>query len=363
MHARSWLSTVPNQLPNPMYSDILFIINGAAAVHERSLRQHRTWCSTPRTRCIFLTDEAYEHESGMHVLTVAVESSERVHCAGLDEQEVAYQAAQYRFLRGLSLVFRQALADWVVLVDDDSFVLPASLRLLLGGLDHRQPVYLGEFANRGTASWACGGGGFAFSWAAMATMDLDACAQRHKALPRIGCDGALARPTAELLSNDFLVLLCARKHGVAPVRNFSCGTCGNQDGHSHNFTLERLASGSCAFMQNQASFAPHNLLPYMLANLRATMEAQRSVPSSLMFLNGGAGAALSAATSRSRRRSRRSASRPRAERSASQPGLAIVHRLYELVAAAPRQSEALWTSVGCERPNLSTRAPSPPPLL
>ena len=47
-------------------ADVLFVVNGAASVAERSLLQHRTWCRS--MKCVFVSDVAFPVDEGIYSL-------------------------------------------------------------------------------------------------------------------------------------------------------------------------------------------------------------------------------------------------------------------------------------------------------
>ena len=137
-------------------------------------------------------------------------------------------------------------------IDSELRDAPRMLVGLLGrtpGLRHTDSIFMGDFVDRGTGQFACGGGGFVFSRAALDAMDLKSCIRRY----HNGC-------ADEFLSNDVIVARCAADYGVRPVRDFSCGTCGLYD---RSFTVSQLRSGSCFFAQMQRSHNPLAYLPYI----------------------------------------------------------------------------------------------------
>ena len=230
-------------------SNILFIVNGGAAVAERSRLQHRTWCNG--FRCVFVTDEGFVADDGMLSIVVGAASNHSWACNTNDK----YWLAQLRFMQGLRAVQKLSRAWhvgvlWYTLVDDDSFVFTTSLLALLNRMDPSRALYMGDFSDVGTGSFACGGGGFVFSRAAFQVMDLDVClhkfAHGNCSLPR-GHDD-------RLVSNDVIVARCTDAFGVRAVRNFSCGTCGR---YNATFTRAAIRDGR-AHLSLPRSQSPHD---------------------------------------------------------------------------------------------------------
>ena len=115
-------------------SEVLFVINSARVVADRSLLQHRTWCAT--MRCVYVTDSAFAPDPGMLLVPLDGTSDRGPACRNDTTENRrrvrAYAYAQDRFLRGLASV-RALPAPWLVdikwyaLIDDDSYVFPPNL--------------------------------------------------------------------------------------------------------------------------------------------------------------------------------------------------------------------------------------------
>ena len=258
---------------------VLFAVLTSRATRRRAVIAAGSWCASAGASCLFFADEPSEGmaESPMMMLhwTVVSSSTPRGCCKQkrsggggggffCSPHRRKTLPAQYRYLPALRLARRATIvasgrAQWVVLLDDDSFVNVRRLRLLLAQYDARRAVMLGEFKH--DRSYACGGGGAVLSRHALLRLDLDAC---------------IARSSKRCMQSDWMLGECVR--AAAPVRaerqsraaavgrvqldaRHGCGSCAVQ-----NCTGEcalRLQAG-CHFMQNAAAHAP-----WILATMRS----------------------------------------------------------------------------------------------
>ena len=147
--------------------------------------------------------------------------------------------AQYRYLPALALVkrtepFASGRTQWVVLVDDDSYVFVRRLRRLLSGYRSTQPLMLGEF--RGDNAYACGGAGAVLSRAALLHLDLATC---------------IARTRRRCLQSDWQLGECvraARRPAIHLDARHGCGTCAATSRNGSDRYAGAPPAG-CHFMQ------------------------------------------------------------------------------------------------------------------
>lgn len=76
--------------------------------------------------------------------------------------------AMPKFITGMEMAFRRMPhKKWYVILDDDTFIIKDTLRLLLSHLNHNKPLYLGNAVGDYRARFAHGGSGVVLSGAAM----------------------------------------------------------------------------------------------------------------------------------------------------------------------------------------------------
>ena len=76
-----------------------------------------------------------------------------------------------QFIMGMELLYNQMPnAKWYVLLDDDTFVIKASLLAVLGRLDPSEPHYLGNAVGDFRGRFGHGGSGILISGAAMSQL-------------------------------------------------------------------------------------------------------------------------------------------------------------------------------------------------
>ena len=297
---------------------LLFVVVTSRATRRRALAAYESWCTDAAAAaswCRFMADKPFGGEdgaspprpAGLHWTVVrgatappagaCCRNGRGFFCSAHRKQTLA---AQYRFLPALALARRAApftsgRAQWVVLVDDDSFVFVRRLRRLLARYSPDQPLMLGEF--RADHRYACGGAGAVLSRAALRSLDLEGC---------------IARTRRRCLQSDWQLGECVRRarpavrlearHGcgtcATPARNCSgaSGESGRADGRAAALrgasTAEACAEpppAGCHFMQDAA---PH--VDWLLATANCSRVRAPSI------VHGGAGgrtiaAALAAA--------------------------------------------------------------------
>ena len=138
---------------------------------------------------------------------------------------------------------------WVVLVDDDAFVFVPRLLWILSRLDHRQPIYAGDFGSSGEATaagiphFACGGGGSVLSIAELRRMEVARCLTSYH---------------TRCMQSDWMIGGCARQHNVSELRELGCGTCDPRrlkEPRERAAVRQRLRDDRCFFLQNAEPFA------------------------------------------------------------------------------------------------------------
>eukprot|EP00741_Cyanophora_paradoxa_P020107 tig00021234_g19408.t1 len=111
----------------------------------------------------------------------------------------------YKPLPGIRKIYeaeREIPWDWLLIVDDDTFVMPTGLARLVASLDSSAPIYMGYFFQGGV--FAYGGAGFLLSRAAA-----------DRLYPRIP---ACVRDLRGLHGGDIRVGHCVRDHGAGEMR-------------------------------------------------------------------------------------------------------------------------------------------------
>jgi hypothetical protein len=126
---------------------IVMVVTGEAHVDDRLRRVLETW-GRPRP--------------GFHltVVTDAPLAATPAHdTLVFPETRGGHGQSQYKWALGINALARAA--DWVLVVDDDAFVVHASLQPLLRGLD---PARRALYGQRCSAEHFCGGAGFLVHW-------------------------------------------------------------------------------------------------------------------------------------------------------------------------------------------------------
>ena len=257
-------------------SEVLFVVLGSSRFRFRAQRAYTSWCQAARNvRCLFVADDdpvldaaSLEHDP-MPWVTIGG-TAPPDHCCAHERGRAsahrrsrgffctAHRAktlrAQYRFLPALLHVQRAAALRsdafrWVVLVDDDAFVFVPRLLWILSRLDHRQPIYAGDFGSSGEATaagiphFACGGGGSVLSIAALRRMDVARCLTSYH---------------TRCMQSDWMIGGCARQHNVSELRELGCGTCDPRrlkEPRERAAVRQRLRDDRCFFLQNAEPFA------------------------------------------------------------------------------------------------------------
>ncbi len=265
-------------MPAPASSDrgrlpsILFAVLTSRATRQRAAIAAGSWCSAAGASCRFYADEPLhggDHEDAFKLRQwTAISTTPPRGCCKQPQQQQQQQQqrrhgspggffcsahrratlpAQYRYLPALQLARRTAAVSsgrvqWVVLLDDDSFVFVRRLRSLLSRYDARRAVLLGEFKR--DRAYACGGAGAVLSREALRRLDLDAC---------------IAHSRRRCMQSDWMLGECVRraassgKGGVLLEGRHGCGSCASANCTSA--CAGRLRSG-CHFMQNASAHAP-----------------------------------------------------------------------------------------------------------
>lgn len=250
---------------------VLFIIVTSRATRSRAYDAFTSWCGAAiaaGSHCQFISDHPYAADgsaapAGMKWTVQKTTSPSPSSCCRngkgffCSPHRRRTLAAQYRYLPALALArglqpYVSGQADWVVLLDDDSFVFVRRLLRLLGRR-YRRPqqhaLMLGEF--KPDASYACGGAGAVLSRAALELLDLEAC---------------ISRTRRKCMQSDWQLGECvqrasARHRSVATATSATiqveashgCGSCADARA-TWNSTAARLRSG-CQFMQDANAHA------------------------------------------------------------------------------------------------------------
>ena len=157
--------------------------------------------------------------------------------------------AQYRFLPALQHVaaspaFTGGKFRFVVLVDDDSYVFVRRLLWLLSRIDHKRPLYLGDFGASpeaillGVKRFACGGGGSVLTAGALRRMDLAACTRRYHAM---------------CMQSDWMIGGCAMSYNVTALGELGCNTCDQR--YNAGRVKAMLKADRCFFSQIAEKYA------------------------------------------------------------------------------------------------------------
>ena len=275
----------------------LFVIVTSQSTQARAYDAFSSWCTdavAAGSECRFVADLPYTGKHGgrsylqrappgMHwIVQPPIPSPPSSCCRGgkgffCSEHRRRTLSAQYRYLPALALArqlepFASGRAQWVVLLDDDSFVFVRRLLRFLGRQyrrPHQHPIMLGEF--KPDRSYACGGAGAVLSRAALLRLDLQAC---------------IARTRRRCMQSDWQLGDCVRRakrddgrgaaepHGVAAgvyrqshrqssgtaaaraitlESAHGCGSCADASA-TVNSSLARLRAG-CHFMQEAGAHA------------------------------------------------------------------------------------------------------------
>lgn len=169
-----------------------------------------------------------------------------------------YVLGNMRYLLGYGLIQKRVYSDWVLLVDDDTRVFPQRSEFLRV-LDPTRPVMMGDFAEKGHSSFACGGGGFLFSKASFATIDFSRCVDSE----------VCSAPPLSWMVDHMLARCLAKEQNITLLSSYGCGTCSNV--WSPLYTIGQLTSGRCKFMHNQRSHSPKRYKKHVLAHLPLTV--------------------------------------------------------------------------------------------
>ena len=269
----------PAGAPPLTVDKVLFVVFGSARLRAKSERAHETWCSVHGANCLFVLDEhgATEHEldhSSLPALPLLRVSAARppAHCCPARRRRRLKQAAggapdphahlffcephravtlpaQYRFLPALQHVaaspaFTGGKFRFVVLVDDDSYVFVRRLLWLLSRIDHKRPLYLGDFGASpeaillGVKRFACGGGGSVLTAGALRRMDLAACTRRYHAM---------------CMQSDWMIGGCAMSYNVTALGELGCNTCDQR--YNAGRVKAMLKADRCFFSQIAEKYA------------------------------------------------------------------------------------------------------------
>merc|ERR1712072_1215859 len=150
-------ASIMNQ-PLPSMSSLVFAVITTPKYHGTRVRAlQQTWCGQEGVKCLFISDGVGD-TSGFKPDIVQQLNPE------LQAVPDKYERAQYRFMPALQEVhsviassFPQA--KWLVLVDDDTYVLMHNLRVELSKQDPTQAIYMGEALDALAMRWACGKNG------------------------------------------------------------------------------------------------------------------------------------------------------------------------------------------------------------
>ena len=264
-------------------TSILFVVMTSRETKQRALDAFTSWCASAVAQgsyCRFVADlpfaEGNKSEeflpSGMHWTVQRASPPPASCCRGragffCSAHRRRTFSAQYRFLPALSLATKlrpiaSGRAQWVVLLDDDSFVFVRRLRrMLVTRYKHAQsqPVMLGEF--KSDTSYACGGAGAVLSRSALLRLNVDACITRTR-LRCMQSDwqlGECVRMATRRRSSGGSRASRADSHSIKLVTQYGCGTCAvaNRNCSGRN-NLRRCAAplrAGCQFMQDAGPHA------------------------------------------------------------------------------------------------------------
>lgn len=103
-------------------------------------------------------------------LTNAIHEGRNEDAEGLAES-YGWELDALKFIPGLDFAYRRMPdKDWYIMIDDDTYVLKPTLRMILSTLDPSKPAYLGNAVGDFRGRFAHGGSAFILSRAAMARL-------------------------------------------------------------------------------------------------------------------------------------------------------------------------------------------------
>ena len=225
---------------------ILFVVLTSRAKRHRAVAAWNSWCTGVGAMCQFFADAPFGDPRPPQLQWTSVKSvlPRRSCCRNkqgffCSDHRKTTLAAQYRYLPALRLArrseaFTSGRAQWVVLLDDDSFVFVHRLRGLLSRYDPRTALMLGEF--KPDRSYACGGAGAVLSRASLVKLDLDLC---------------IARMSQRCSQSDWQLGDCVRKTGrIRMEAKHGCGSCAVRNCTSCDARMR----GGCQFMQEASAY-------------------------------------------------------------------------------------------------------------
>ena len=292
-------------------TSILFVVITSRETKQRALDAFTSWCASAEAQgsyCRFVADLPFDAErnwsapSGMHWTVLSAPPPPASCCRGktgffCSKHRRRTLSAQYRFLPALSLATKldpivSGRTQWVVLLDDDSFVFVRRLRrMLVTQYKHAQsqPVMLGEF--KSDTSYACGGAGAVLSRSALLRLNVDACIARTRRrcmqsdwqlgeCVRMATRRRVASGTSGVSSRDV-------SHGIKMETQLGCGTCAVDRNCSGRDNLRRCAAplrAGCHFMQDAG---PHARWLLQTANCSRLRSPSIVHGSALVSADGG----------------------------------------------------------------------------
>lgn len=181
---------------------ILFGVMTSGVNSRRARATKATWCGAAGIKCVFFSETA---ETAKEVEPVVA-----FYDIGSD-----YKSAQLKFLPALQFLkthpdFRSGKVQWVMLVDDDTFVLSRNLMLTLDQFGAGSTRYIGHTCpeavvkkrNGGPShDFVMGGGGSLLSRLALEKMDIQACITRQNS-------------TWKHWQSDWMIGACAAEVGI-----------------------------------------------------------------------------------------------------------------------------------------------------
>ena len=181
---------------------ILFGVMTSGVNSRRARATKATWCGAAGIKCVFFSETA---ETAKEVEPVVA-----FYDIGSD-----YKSAQLKFLPALQFLkthpdFRSGKVQWVMLVDDDTFVLSRNLMLTLDQFGAGTTRYIGHTCpeavvkkrNGGPShDFVMGGGGSLLSRLALEKMDVQACISRQNS-------------TWKHWQSDWMIGACAAEVGI-----------------------------------------------------------------------------------------------------------------------------------------------------